>query len=173
MKSFHGYAAPGLMMGGFMVDLALSHMPEGVLFDAVCETRSCLPDAVQLLTPCTVGNGWLRILNLGRYALSLYDKYQGDGVRVYVDAQKLRAWPEVETWMLKLKPKKAQDHGTPARTDPGSGQSDLSGCSPSRSSPSISKAVTRGVSASAAFAGNPIRPMTVRSAGDAREKHLM
>ena len=109
VKSFHGYAAPGLMMGGFMVDLALSHMPEGVLFDAVCETRSCLPDAVQLLTPCTVGNGWLRILNLGRYALSLYDKYQGDGVRVYVDAQKLRAWPEVEAWMLKLKPKKAQD----------------------------------------------------------------
>ena len=109
VKSFHGYAAPGLMMGGFMVDLALSHMPEGVLFDAVCETRSCLPDAVQLLTPCTVGNGWLRILNLGRYALSLYDKYQGDGIRVFVDAQKLRAWPEVETWMLKLKPKKAQD----------------------------------------------------------------
>ena len=88
VKSFHGYAAPGLMMGGFMVDLALSHMPEGVLFDAVCETRSCLPDAVQLLTPCTVGNGWLRILNLGRYALSLYDKYQGDGIRVFVDCAK-------------------------------------------------------------------------------------
>jgi len=107
--SFHGYAAPGLMMGGFMVDLALSQMGEGVLFDAVCETRSCLPDAVQLLTPCTVGNGWLRIFNLGRYALSLYDKYEGDGVRVYVDTQKLRAWSAVETWMLKLKPKAAQD----------------------------------------------------------------
>ena len=109
VKSFHGYAAPGMMMGGFMVDLALSQMREGVLFDAVCETRSCLPDAVQLLTPCTIGNGWLRILNLGRYALSLYDKYQGDGIRVFVDAQKLRAWSEVETWMLKLKPKKAQN----------------------------------------------------------------
>jgi hypothetical protein len=30
VKSFHGYAAPGLMLGGFMVDLALSHMPEGM-----------------------------------------------------------------------------------------------------------------------------------------------
>ncbi len=109
VKSFHGYAAPGLMMGGFMVDLALQHMPEGVLFDAVCETRSCLPDAVQLLTPCTVGNGWLRILNLGRYALSFFDKYQGGGIRVFVDSQKLGAWPEVEAWMLKLKPKHAQD----------------------------------------------------------------
>jgi formylmethanofuran dehydrogenase subunit E len=107
--SFHGYAAPGLMMGGFMVDLALSHMPEGVLFDAVCETRSCLPDAIQLLTPCTVGNGWLQIVNLGRYAMSFYDKYQGDGIRVFVDTEKLRAWPAVEAWMLKLKPKKDQD----------------------------------------------------------------
>jgi formylmethanofuran dehydrogenase subunit E len=107
--SFHGYAAPGLMMGGFMVDIALSHMPEGVLFDSVSETKNCLPDAIQLLTPCTVGNGWLRILNLGRYALSLYDKHHGDGVRVFVDSQKLRAWPEVEAWLLKLKCKDAQD----------------------------------------------------------------
>lgn len=44
VKSFHGYAATGLMRGRFMMDLALSQMREGVLFDAVCETRSCLPD---------------------------------------------------------------------------------------------------------------------------------
>jgi len=74
VESFHGYAAPGLIMGGFMVDIALSMMPEGVLFEAVSKTRNCLPDAIQLLTPCTIGNGWMRILNLGRYALSLYDK---------------------------------------------------------------------------------------------------
>lgn len=111
VKSFHGYVAPGLMMGGVMVDLALSRMPEGVLFDAVCETASCLPDAVQLLTPCTVGNGWVRVLNLGRYALSLYDKSTGIGVRVFVDATKIRAWPEAEAWLFKLKPKAAQDTG--------------------------------------------------------------
>jgi formylmethanofuran dehydrogenase subunit E len=107
--AFHNYAAPGLMMGGFMVDLALSRMPEGVLFDAICETRSCLPDAIQLLTPCTVGNGWLQILNLGRYAFSLYDKVKGNGVRVFVDSEKLRAWPEIEAWMLKLTCKETQD----------------------------------------------------------------
>jgi formylmethanofuran dehydrogenase subunit E len=109
VRSFHGYTAPGLVAGGFMVDLALSRMPVGVLFEAVSETRNCLPDAVQLLTPCTVGNGWLKIINLGRFALSLYDKHSGKGVRVFVDAQKVRAWPEVEAWLFKLKPKREQD----------------------------------------------------------------
>jgi formylmethanofuran dehydrogenase subunit E len=96
-------------MGGFMVDLALRQMPEGMLFDAVSETRSCLPDAIQLLTPCTIGNGWLKILNLGRYALSLYDKHYGNGFRVFVDPQKVRSWPEVEAWFFKLRSKDAQD----------------------------------------------------------------
>ena len=109
VKSFHGYTAPGLVAGGFMVDLALRRMPGGVLFEAVSETRNCLPDAIQLLTPCTVGNGWLKIINLGRFALSIYDKHSGRGVRVFVDAQKIRAWPEVEAWLFKLKPKQEQD----------------------------------------------------------------
>jgi len=108
VESFHGNVAPGLILGGFMVDLAMRYIPKGVLFDALCETPVCLPDAIQLLTPCTVGNGWLKVFNLGRYALSLYDKDRGDGVRVYVDATKIGAWPEVETWLLKLKPKAEQ-----------------------------------------------------------------
>ena len=61
---FHNYPAPGLLLGGYMVEEAKRHIPEGVLFDAVSETSWCLPDAVQLLTPCTVGNGWLRIKNI-------------------------------------------------------------------------------------------------------------
>lgn len=109
VESFHGSVAPGLVIGGFMVDLALSRMPEGTLFDAVCETTACLPDALQLLTPCTIGNGWLKVFNLGRFALSLYDKYEGKGVRVFVDAQKLESWPEIKAWLFKLKPKSEQD----------------------------------------------------------------
>ncbi|MCX5847697.1 MAG: FmdE family protein, partial [Deltaproteobacteria bacterium] len=109
VKSFHGYVAPGLMIGGYMVDHALNHLPEGDFFDAVCETRACLPDAVQLLTPCTIGNGWLKILDLGRYALTLYEKYGGKGVRVYLDVCKLDEWPNIKNWFLKLKPKDQQD----------------------------------------------------------------
>ena len=109
IKAFHAHVAPGVVIGGFMVDLAYRNLPQGEFFDAICETPACLPDAVQLLTPCTVGNGWLRIIDLGRFALSLFEKYSGNGVRVYVDSQKLDDWPEVRTFFFKLKPKKEQD----------------------------------------------------------------
>jgi len=109
IKAFHGHVAPGMVLGGFMVDLAHRNLPQGEYFDAICETRACLPDAIQILTPCTVGNGWLRIIDLGRFALSLFEKYTGNGVRVYVDSQELDDWPEVKTFLFKLKPKKEQD----------------------------------------------------------------
>ncbi|MFY9399134.1 MAG: formylmethanofuran dehydrogenase subunit E family protein [Desulfomonilia bacterium] len=109
VRSFHGSIAPGLIIGGFMVDLARGGLPEGVIFDAISETRTCLPDAIQLLTPCTIGNGWLKVLDYGRYALCFYEKEQGEGVRVYIDPEKLDAWPEIKTWFFKLKPKKEQD----------------------------------------------------------------
>jgi len=109
IKAFHGSVAPGMVLGGFMVDLAYRNLPQGEYFDAICETRACLPDAIQILTPCTVGNGWLRIVDLGRFALSLFEKYTGKGVRVYVDSQELDDWPEVKAFFFKLKPKKEQD----------------------------------------------------------------
>jgi formylmethanofuran dehydrogenase subunit E len=109
VKSFHGNLAPGLIIGGFIVDLAMKNLPEGEFFDAVCETPICLPDAVQILTPCTIGNGWLSIVNFGRFAVTLYEKYSGKGVRVYLDTQKLESWPEVRDWYLKKKNKNEQD----------------------------------------------------------------
>ncbi|OPY89538.1 MAG: FmdE, Molybdenum formylmethanofuran dehydrogenase operon [Syntrophaceae bacterium PtaU1.Bin231] len=109
IQSFHGNPAPGLIIGGFMVDVALKSLPEGEFFDAICETPVCLPDAVQLLTPCTIGNGWLTILNFGRFAITLYEKYGGAGVRVYLDTSKLARYPEIHAWYFKLKPKKEQD----------------------------------------------------------------
>lgn len=107
--NFHGYAAPGLLLGGFMVELAKSRLPEGTLFEAVVESRKCLPDAVQLLTLCSVGNNWMKIHNLGRYAVSLFDKFTGEGARVSIDADKLNDWPEIKNWLLKLTPKAEQD----------------------------------------------------------------
>jgi formylmethanofuran dehydrogenase subunit E len=110
VQSFHGHAAPGVVIGGFMVHLALTRVPERVLFDAISETTACLPDAIQLLTPCTVGNGWLKIINLGRFALSLYDKYHGNGFRVFLDPGKLEKWPEIKDWFFKLKSRSEQSH---------------------------------------------------------------
>jgi formylmethanofuran dehydrogenase subunit E len=109
IKKFHGSVSPGILMGGFMVDYALKNLPDGEFFDAISETRACLPDAIQLLTPCTIGNGWMKIMNFSRYALSLYEKKKGDGVRIYFDPGKVSSWPEIQTWFYKLKPKKEQN----------------------------------------------------------------
>jgi formylmethanofuran dehydrogenase subunit E len=109
VQSFHGHVAPGVILGGFMVNLAKGHLPEGTLFNAICETTVCLADAIQLLTPCTIGNGWVKIINLGRFALSLYDKDQGNGFRVFLDPKKLDNWPEIKNWFFKIKPKAEQN----------------------------------------------------------------
>ena len=109
VEKFHGNRAPGILIGGFMVDLAMRNLPPGEFHDAICETAVCLPDAVQMLTPCTTGNGWLHVLDFGRFALTLYEKSGGEGVRVHLDAAKLERWPEIKTWFFKLKPKKEQD----------------------------------------------------------------
>jgi formylmethanofuran dehydrogenase subunit E len=105
-QKFHGYPAPGVVIGAKMVDIAVKRMPSGVLFDAVCETAKCLPDAVQLLTPCTYGNGWLRVMPFGRYALTLFDKHSGRGSRVYIDPVLLDPYPETRYWFFGIKPKR-------------------------------------------------------------------
>ncbi len=109
VKSFHGSDAPGVILGGIMVQEGLDRLPKGILYDAISETRYCLPDAIQLLTPCTTGNGWLRVLDFGRYALCLFDKFTGEGFRVFVDAEKSAPWKEFHNWYFKRVPKKEQD----------------------------------------------------------------
>lgn len=108
-EDFHGYAAPGLLVGGYMVELAKRSLPEGTLFEAVVESRKCLPDAVQLLTLCSTGNQRLKVHNLGRYAVSLFDKRTGEGVRVSLNPGKMRAFPELAAWFFKEKSKLEQD----------------------------------------------------------------
>ena len=109
VRAFHKHIAPGVVIGGLMVELAYRNLPEGEFFDAISETRSCLPDAIQILTPCTIGNGWLKVIDLGRFALTLFEKRSGNGVRVYVNSLKLDGWPELKAFFFKLVPKKEQD----------------------------------------------------------------
>ncbi len=109
LTKFHGNFAPGLLIGGYMVDIASRNMTQYEFFDAICESSSCLPDAIQMLTPCTVGNGWLKIVDTGRFAISFYEKKSGEGVRVFLDASKLENYPEIKNWFLRLKTKQEQD----------------------------------------------------------------
>jgi formylmethanofuran dehydrogenase subunit E len=109
IRDFHGHVAPGLIVGLKMVTIAMEQMPGDVLFDVVCETRSCLPDAVQMLTLCTVGNNWLKINDIKRFALTLYDKSNGKGFRVHLDPARLKQWPEFYDWFYKQKARREQN----------------------------------------------------------------
>jgi len=106
IKKFHGWVAPGVLLGGFMVDWALELVGPETEADAIVETRFCLPDAVQLLTPCTCGNGWMKILDWDKFALSLYDKKTREGFRVWLDVEKTKAFPNLFNWFMKLVDKK-------------------------------------------------------------------
>jgi formylmethanofuran dehydrogenase subunit E len=107
ITNFHGFPAPGVVIGAVMVDLAREQIGPGIEADAIVETLRCLPDAVQLFTACTLGNGWMRVLDWDRFALTLYDRATRRGCRVWLDAAKTAAHPAIHDWFLKRVPKNA------------------------------------------------------------------
>jgi formylmethanofuran dehydrogenase subunit E len=92
-------------MGVFMVDWAIEGLqarPGEKLF-AVAETRKCLPDALQVIAHCTVGNNRLRVLNAGRFAIAMNRPSTADtasGVRISVDAGRLDDFPVLRAWFM-------------------------------------------------------------------------
>ncbi len=106
IERFHGAPAPGVVLGGLMVDLANELLGPGVEADAIVETVYCLPDAVQLFTPCTFGNGWMKVLDWAKFALVLYDRRTRHGHRVWLDLEKAAAFPNLVNWYLKRVSKK-------------------------------------------------------------------
>jgi len=106
IQRFHGWAAPGVVIGGLMVDLAQECIGPDVEADAIVETIRCLPDAIQLFTPCTYGNGWMKVVDWDKFALTLYDKKTLEGVRVWLDLEKSRHFPDIYNWYMRLAPKK-------------------------------------------------------------------
>ncbi|MDZ7697906.1 MAG: formylmethanofuran dehydrogenase subunit E family protein [Deltaproteobacteria bacterium] len=106
IEAFHGFVAPGLVIGAIMVDWVQERLEPMVEADAIVETCHCLPDAVQIFTPCTIGNGWLKILDWDQFALTLYDRFTLKGYRVWLDPGKLKAFPPVHDWYMRTRPKK-------------------------------------------------------------------
>ncbi len=95
---FHTAPAPGVLIGAIMVDYALELLeanPEEKLF-AVCETPKCLPDTLQVIAHSTTGNGRLTVLPIGKFAITVNrasDSSTAEGVRVWVDSEKLKKFP--------------------------------------------------------------------------------
>lgn len=89
--------APGIPLGVLMVDMAYELLDglyparDSYTLNALCETRVCLPDAVQVLTGCTYANKYLRLdaAGNGRYALVLYNRETSIGFRVFVDVGRI------------------------------------------------------------------------------------
>jgi formylmethanofuran dehydrogenase subunit E len=70
--------------------------------DAIVETTRCLPDAIQLFTPCTYGNGWMKVVDWDKFALTLYNKKTLEGIRVWLDIEKSRRFPDIYNWYMRL-----------------------------------------------------------------------
>jgi formylmethanofuran dehydrogenase subunit E len=103
LSEFHTYPAPGVLIGAFMVDYALELLgatPDKKLY-SVCETPKCLPDALQVMARCTTGNNRLRVVPIGKFAITLNAPTEGEtaeAVRVYVDLEKLKQYPLIDIW---------------------------------------------------------------------------
>jgi formylmethanofuran dehydrogenase subunit E len=100
---FHSFPAPGLLIGTFMVEYALEllNAKPGEKLYAVCETPKCAPDPLQVITHCTIGNNRLKIIPIGRFALTMNRMSEGDfaeGVRVSLDPSKLSDAQTLEAW---------------------------------------------------------------------------
>eukprot|EP01022_Parablepharisma_sp_SALTPOND_P017189 TRINITY_DN2694_c1_g4_i1.p1 TRINITY_DN2694_c1_g4~~TRINITY_DN2694_c1_g4_i1.p1 ORF type:complete len:724 (-),score=167.23 TRINITY_DN2694_c1_g4_i1:78-2249(-) len=101
VEEFHGHVSPGTTMGGFLVNAAWDILGDVPFINAVVETVVCLPDAVQLLTPCTLGNGFLQLLDWGKFAVTLYDRQSLEGARAWVDVSDIERYPLVAGWFLR------------------------------------------------------------------------
>ncbi len=98
-KEFHGHVCPFLILGLRASEIAMKRLgvkkageaeSVGEEILAIVECNNCFTDGVQVATGCTLGNNALIYLDLGKNALTLLRRSDWKGVRVYIDAEKLR-----------------------------------------------------------------------------------
>ncbi|ADM27700.1 formylmethanofuran dehydrogenase, subunit E [Ignisphaera aggregans DSM 17230] len=99
-KWFHGHICPFLVLGLRISEIAMKRLGVsrageaetiGEELLAIVEANNCMADGVQIATGCTLGNNSLIYIDVGKNALTLVRRGTWRGVRVYIDAEKLRS----------------------------------------------------------------------------------
>jgi len=100
-REFHGHVCPYVALGIRTSLIAMNELSVGRLdysasvnesILAIVEINSCFTDGVQVTTGCTLGNNSLIYMDLGKTALTLVKRSTWEGVRVYIDAEKLEKY---------------------------------------------------------------------------------
>ena len=105
--AFHTYPAPGLLIGVFMVDYAVELLgaTPGEKLYAVSETNKCAPDPPQVMLNCTMGNHRLRVIPIGKFAITVNrpsTEQFTEGIRVFVDPLKIERYPVIMAWFTNV-----------------------------------------------------------------------
>ncbi len=112
---FHTKKAPGLALGVGMVDYALELLgPVKGKLNAITEAQACLSDVIQVMLGCTIGNRYLRVMgDIGRYAITLFDREDGRGIRVFLDPRKVdpKETPELHKFIHRTRDPSVQAGG--------------------------------------------------------------
>ncbi len=100
-KEFHGHLCPFVALGVkasiiAMDEIGVQRSDEnksiGEDIIAIVECNNCFVDGVQVATGCAFGNNSLIYFDLGKNALSLVKRGEWEGVRIYIDADKINKY---------------------------------------------------------------------------------
>lgn len=85
---FHGHLCPPVVFGVRASELGLEQLraerPEDEEIVAIVENDSCMVDAIQSASGCTLGKGNLILKNCGKMAVTFINRATGDAIRLMV-----------------------------------------------------------------------------------------
>ena len=85
---FHGHLCPPIVFGVRASELGLEKLraerPEDEEIVAIVENDSCMGDAIQSVSGCTLGKGNLILKNYGKMAVAFINRANGESIRLIV-----------------------------------------------------------------------------------------
>jgi formylmethanofuran dehydrogenase subunit E len=107
----HGHLSPGVALGIRMSRVALERLGarrRDRRLLAIAETPLCLPDAIQVVTGCTLGNKNMVVKDYGKLALTLIRRDINRGVRVALRENGAPLPGKIRRWVTRRGGKKTR-----------------------------------------------------------------